>query len=116
MKGAAFPFAKTEVRQMNMEEYILRRLEMTEPDEMLAFLMPRVEEYVRNYCGVESLCGPLEVICGNMICALYQASSGEKGISGLKMGNVSVSFANTEAEIYRQYRLVLNLYRKGLFG
>ena len=28
---------------MNMEEYILRRLEMTEPDEMLAFLMPRVQ-------------------------------------------------------------------------
>ena len=102
---------------MTMEEYILKRLGLTATNDMLAFLIPRVKGYVMKYCGVEEMPEALEVICGNMVCALYQAAMGDtETVEQIKMGNVSVKFFDKEADVYHQYKLVLGLYRKGLFG
>ena len=98
-----------------MRNYILSKLGLTESNTVLDFLIPRTEDYVKKYCGLDILPPALEVVCGNMICALYLDAADAQNIAQLKMGNVSATFAQTEADVYRQYRLVLNLYRKGLF-
>lgn len=87
-------------------------------DDMLKFAANTAEEYIKNYCGIETVPARLEFTALNIAADIYRAVSTEKNgadIKSIREGDVSVSFDRLKGgigELKKSYDVMLDMFRK----
>ncbi len=103
---------------------LLLGLENDEKDNILLFVLDKIQDMVCNYCNIKQVPKGLENVMLNMAVDLYRAESlgqeqAEGNVKSITEGDVTVSFASASAisensgmQFLKDYTAQLNRYRR----